>query len=237
MFEDFDQKASQEGRGRMGASMVVSVGIFAAIAVGLSAAVATARAVVRKVQQEVDVSFADLPQAPKPKMAAAKKTPGQKKAAKRSMASLKEIPKERPEEAEGELALADDTGEVDGIVEQKAPPPAPPPAPKYEPPPTPPAEQERETIEAPRFVSGCRAPDVPDALLSSAATIRIEVHMVVDATGKVISAKVVQPHPMIPDEVVLKCARAQVFAPAHLPDGTAVPYPFRRQFVFKPAQA
>jgi hypothetical protein len=29
----------------------------------------------------------------------------------------------------------------------------------------------------------------------------------------------------------------QVFAPAHLPDGTAVLFPFHRRFVFKPSSA
>jgi hypothetical protein len=241
MFEDFQKtEASAEGRGRMGVSLLISGGLFIGIAAALAAAVATARAVVRKQQREVDVSFADLPVAPKPKPVVAKRAPGgPKKAPKKQMASLKEIPQERPAEADGELAVADDTGGVDGIIEQKAPPPAPaPPPPRIEePPPPPPAEQEREAIEAPRFLSGCRAPGVPDALLANAATIRIEVQMMIDVNGKVTSAKVVQSHPLIPDEEVLRCAREQVFAPAQLPDGTAVPYPYRRRFVFKPAQA
>jgi outer membrane biosynthesis protein TonB len=242
MFEDFEKPAaSKEGRGRMGASVVISGVIFFGIAAALAAAVATARAVVRKQSREVDVSFADLPVAPRPKpMVAKKNAAGPKKSVKRPMTSLKEIPLERPVEAEGDLALAEDTGPVDGIIEEKGPPPAPPPPPRVEapePPPPPPAEQEREVIEAPRFVSGCRAPGVPDALLTSAATIRIEVQMMIDVQGRVTTAKVVQSHPLIPDEEVLRCAREQVFQPATLPDGTAVPYPYRRRFVFKPAQA
>ena len=224
----------------MGASMLISGVIFFGIAAALAAAVATARAVVRKQSREVDVSFADLPTVPKPKpMAAKRNAAGPKKAAKRPMATLKEIPQERPAEAEGERALAEDSGPVDGIVEEKGPPPAPPPPPKVEapePPPPPPAEQEREVIEAPRFVSGCRAPGVPDALLTSAATIRIEVQMMIDAQGRVTDAKIVQSHPLVPDEEVLRCAREQVFQPATMPDGTAVAYPYRRRFVFKPAQ-
>ena len=102
---------------------------------------------------------------------------------------------------------------------------------------TPPPEQERESIEAPKFVSGCRAPDVPPAMMANAATIRIEVEMMIDETGKIVAAKVVQSNPLIPDDVVLACANTQQFEPAHLPDGTAIPYPFRRRFVFKPAQA
>src|SRR5687767_12232097 len=115
MFEDFDKPAaSKEGRGRMGVSLLISGGLFVGIAAMLAAAVATARAVVRKQSREVDVSFADLPSAPKPKpMVAKKAAAGPKKSAKRPMASLKEIPQERPAEAEGELALAEDTGPVD----------------------------------------------------------------------------------------------------------------------------
>lgn len=239
MFEDFERKpGAQEGRGRMGVSMVISGVLFSLIIAGLGAAVATARAVVRKHQREMEVTFADLPSVPRPKPMVAKKSAGPRKSPKRPMTSLREIPKDRPAEAEGQLAVAEDTGPVDGIIEEKAPPAAPPPPPpKHEPPPPAPAEMEREDIAAPRFVSGCRAPTVPDGLLSAAATIRIDVQMMIDSQGKVTSAKVMQSHPLVPDEVVLACARAQVFEPAHLPDGTTVPYPYRRRFVFRPAQA
>ena len=73
--------------------------------------------------------------------------------------------------------------------------------------------------------------------MASAATIRIEVEMMIDENGKVVSAKVVQSHPMIPDAMVIACATAQQFQPAHLPDGTAIPYPYRTRFVLKPSQA
>jgi len=188
------------------------------------------------------VSFAELPTVPPPKPKLLSKPKTAKKAAPKNLhvADLKEIPKGRPDEAEGELAMAEDTGPVDGVIEKKAAPPAP--APPPPPPPRaeavpPPPEQERESIEVPRFVSGCRAPEVPSALLSNAATIRIEVEMMIDETGKVVFARIVQSHPLIPDQLVLTCANAQIFEPAHLPDGTPVPYPFRRRFVFKPAQA
>jgi hypothetical protein len=74
-------------------------------------------------------------------------------------------------------------------------------------------------------------------LLSNAATIRIEVEMLIDDQGKVSAARVLTPHPLIEDSLILQCARAQLFKPAQLPDGTKVPYPFLRRFVFKPAQA
>ncbi len=242
MFEDFDKKPdAQEGRGRMGVSMVISGAIFALIITGLGAAIATARAVARKQHRDVDVTFAELPPPPKPRAMIAKRAVGPKKVVRRPMTALKEIPKERPAEADGELVLAGDVAAVDGVIEEKAPPPPPPPPPaprvEHEPPPPAPAEQEREIIAAPRFVSGCRAPAVSDALLTNAATIRIEVQMMIDTQGRVTSAKVMQSHPLVPDDGVLRCARQQVFEPAHLPDGTAVPYPYRQRFVFRPAQA
>jgi hypothetical protein len=242
MFEDFDNTQSSEGRGRRGVSAILSLGVFGGLALAVGGAITAHQVHRHRQEREQQVTFADLPtvQPPKPK------TLSKPKAAKKNVAKnlpvldLKKIPTARPEEAEGELTVAYDTGEVDGVIEKKAapppPPPAPPPPPKAEPVPPPP-EQARETIDVPRFVSGCRAPEVPNALLSNAATIRIEVEMMIDAGGKVVSARVVQSHPLVPNELVLTCANAQIFEPARLPDGTAVPYPFRRRFVFKPAQA
>ena len=90
-------------------------------------------------------------------------------------------------------------------------------------------------MSEPRFVDGCREPEIGEALHSSAATIEIDVRMLIDEAGRVTSATMVTTHPLIPEDIILRCARAQIFRPAHLPDGTAVPYPFRRRFVFKPA--
>jgi hypothetical protein len=242
MFEDFENKGSTEGRGRRGVSAVLSLGMFGGIALAVGGAITAHQVHRQRLEREQQVTFADLPtvQPPKPKTLTKPRAAKKAVVRRQPVLDLKEIPKGRPEEAEGELAYAEDTGAVDGVLEKKAAPPAPlpppPPPPKAEPVPPPP-EQERESIEAPKFVAGCRAPDVPQALLSNAATIRIEVEMMIDQNGKVVSAKVVQSSPLIPDDVVLACANAQQFEPAHLPDGTAIPYPFRRRFVFKPAQA
>lgn len=247
MFEDFDRKNTDEGRGRRGASALVSLGIFAALALAVGGAITAHQVHRQRVDREQQVTFSDLPavRAPKPrmqpKMAAAKRAP----AKRQRVVDLKEIPVERPDEAEGDLATTEDVGAVDGVVDGQgqgkgaAPPVVSAPvvaAPKSEPV-TPAGEQERESIEAPRFISGCRAPEVPNALLSKAATIRIDVEMIIDAGGIVTSARVLQSHQLIPDDLILTCARAQVFEPAHLPDGTPVSYPYRRRFVFKPAQA
>jgi hypothetical protein len=226
MFEDFDKsKASKEGRGRMGVSFLISGGIFVGIAAALAGAIATARVVVRRQQRDVEVAFANLPRAPKPKPVV-KAQPGRRKAAAPVARPPTAVPQERPEEAEGELAEAGKVGPVEGFTDGQAgggggkglP------------------QQVTETIEEPKFLSGCRAPEIPDALTSTAATIEIDVRMLVDARGMVRSAEVLKSHPLVPDELILTCARAQVFKPAHLPDGTPVPYPFRRRFVFLPAR-
>jgi len=227
----------------MGASLVISTLMCVGIAAALTAAVATARVVVRKRQADMEVAFANLPKPPpKPKMVAAKsRTSARKATAAPPPIAPKGIPTERPEEAEGELADAGGVGPVDGFITEKAPPPVPPPLPPPPPNALPPPEvapeQRRESIEQPRFVSGCPRPEAPEALHSLAATIQIDVRMVISSEGKVISAKILKPHPLIPDDLVLDCVREQVFKPAHLPDGTAVAYPVHRRFVFRPTRA
>jgi hypothetical protein len=49
------------------------------------------------------------------------------------------------------------------------------------------------------------------------------------------SARVLHSSPLVPDDIVLACARSQRFEPARLSDGTAIPYPFTRRFVFRPS--
>lgn len=248
MFEEFDSKTSREGRGRRGVSALLSVGIFATIALVVGGAVTAHQVRKHRMEQEQEIEFANLQQVRAPKAKALVKPAARKKSqvTRQKVAALKSIPSDRPSEAEGDLADADDTGSVDGIVEKggnavgvgstSSPPLPPPPPPKPEPVVAAP-EQEREEIFAPRFLSGCRAPEVPNALLSNAATIRIDVTMLVDSAGRVTSAKIMNPSPLIPDQTIIECAMGQLYEPAHLPDGTKVPYPVKRRFVFKPAQA
>ena len=247
MFDDFGQERSKhEGRGRRSVSAVLSLGVFGVLALGVGGAITAHQVHKRKVQEEVDVSFDDLPQvkAPKPKPVVRAPTPSQRKPSSRKpVVAPKSIPKDTPAEAEGDLAESEESGPIDGVAESAAPAPqAPAPIAKAEPPPPPPPppappQQERETIERPRFLSGCRTPAIPNALHNAAATIQIDVRMLIGTDGRVSTAKVVQSHPLVPDEVVLACARTQIFEPARLPDGTAVPYPFKRRFLFRPAQA
>jgi hypothetical protein len=245
MFEEFATQGGREGRGRRGVSALLAVGIFAGIAIVVGGAVTAHQVRRHRIEREQQVEFANLHAVRAPKAKALVKPAASKKShvARQKVTELKSIPSARPEEAEGELVEVEDTGAVDGIVEEKGKgagpvnavlPPAPPPA-KPEPV-VAAAEQERESILAPRFLSGCRAPEVPSALLANAATVRIDVTMLVDAVGRVTSAKVLNPSPLIPEHAIIQCAMAQLYEPAQLPDGTKVPYPVRRRFVFKPAQ-
>ena len=95
--------------------------------------------------------------------------------------------------------------------------------------------QIRETVRRPKYLGGCRAPDIPLEVRTSAETIRIRVRILVMPDGVPVKAEIEEPHPLIPEDLIIRCALAQRFEPARLPDGTAVPYPYRRQFTFKPS--
>ena len=249
MFNDFDgsTKDEEKGRGRMGLSLALSAVLYGVLAALLVSVVATARAVVR--EREVEVEFASLPPAPEPEAAPAPPPPppppaprprgSRRPAAQRgAMAAPGSIPDARPEESDGNLVEAGAVGPVDGFTdgggggqEEPAPPPAPPPPP---PPPVSP-RQERIEVRRPEFLSGCRSPEVPSAVQRQAATIRILVQMLIMPDGRPGSVRVLEGHPLIPEASIIACARDQVFEPARLADGTAVPYPFRRRYVFRPS--
>jgi hypothetical protein len=249
MFQDFQNEgqANPEGRKRMGVSLAVSAIVFTGIASVLAAAVATASVVARRADQ--DVSFATLPPIDEPEVDLAPPPPPPPRArhamTKRAVANRAhvgtptDIPDEQPEEAEGELAEAGEVGPVDGFTDggdgdARGPAPAPVVDGKR---PRPAPHQQRESVRRPRFLAGCVAPEIPETLRAQAATIRIDVRMMIDQRGRVTSATVLTGHALIPEKLVLSCARAQEFEPAELPDGTAVPYPFQRRFVFRPASA
>ena len=255
MFSDFDNSAKKkEGRGRFGVSAGISLVVFAALGALIAAAVATARAVVR--EQQADVEFVQRapepepeveveppppPPPPPPRRRRARSAP-RPAASSDPMQAPDSIPDEQPDEAEGELIEAGDTGPVEGFLDggdpepprpvRPAPPPPPPPAPA---PPAPPPEQERETVSRPRFLSGCQAPALPDAAIQTAETIRLVVRMLITPEGRCTDAEVVMGHPAIPNEVILECLANQMYEPARLPDGTAVPYPYRRRFTYRPS--
>lgn len=250
MFDDFGEQnpKKKEGRGRRSLSAILSIGVFASLALGVGGAIAAHKVHEMRAKQDVDISFEELPKPkpPKPKVKAPTAPQGPRKAAARKpIVAPKSIPAETPTEAEGELQDTELSGPIDGftdgagdgngngsapVVQQPTATEPPPP-----PPPAPPSQERDNSIVKPRYLSGCRTPDVPDALQKAAATIEIDVRMMIGSDGRVTAAKVVKSHPLVPDDVVLTCVRAQLFEPAHLPDGTAVPFPFRRRFLFRPA--
>ncbi len=236
MFKDFQEgdKPGQEGRGRMGVSLAVSAVVYLLAGLGVVAAVATAKVVVDKRERDIAVQFAAAPtpvEKPKPKpkpkakkeevQKVEKQDPGQK----RGLSAPTEIPDEELQEASsGRLAEVEEIN-IDEMIggggsdgKKKTGP-----------------RQRRETVQRPKYLGGCRAPEIPLDVRTSAETIRVRVRLLIMPDGVPIKAEMEKSHPLIPDESILKCALAQRFEPARLPDGTAVPYPYRRQFTFKPS--
>ena len=237
MFSDFDQKKkeSTEERGRMGVSLALSAVVYVVAAVGVAAAVATAKVVVDRQERDVDIQFAAAPTPvekeepkPKPKVIEKKEAPKKVEAEpgqKRGLSAPQEIPDEELQEAsEGRLADVEEIN-IDEMIggggskgKKKTGP-----------------RQRRETVARPKYLGGCRAPDVPPEVRTSAETIRVRVRLLIMPDGVPAKAEIEQSHTLIPDELIIRCALAQRFEPARLPDGTAVPYPYRRQFTFKPS--
>jgi hypothetical protein len=237
MFQDFEdgKKPSEEGRGRMGLSLAVSAVVYVLAGLGVVAAVATAKVYVDKRERDIAVEFAAAPTPvekekpkpklkPKPKKEEAKKevetTPGQQ----RGLSAPTEIPDEELQEASGGRLADVEEINIDEMIggsgdgKKKTGP-----------------RQKRETVSRPKYLGGCRAPEVPADVRTSAQTIRIRVRILVMPDGVPVKAELENSHPLIPEDLVIKCALAQRFEPARLPDGTAVPYPYRRQFTFKPS--
>ncbi len=253
MFSDFDASAKREedGRGRRTVSLVLAALIFVGLAAGIAAAIATAHAVIERHERDVEVEFAALevpepepePEPPPPPIL----RPRASRPAGTMDAPPRSIPDARPEEAEGELGEGTDVGpygegDEDGTDPPRPrpspvvilpPPPEPPPGPPR--PPAPPPSQERMEVSAPELLSGCQRPERPEALEGATAeTITIYVRLIVGPDGRVLRASIEEAHALIPDESVLACIRDRIYAPAHLPDGTPVPYPLRYAFTFRP---
>lgn len=237
MFSDFDKnkkKQSDEERGRIGLSLALSSVFYVVAALGVAAAVATAKVVVDRQERDIQVEFAAAPTPPKeekkpePKVIEKKKPPKEIKAEpgqKRGLQAPQEIPDEELQEAsEGKLAEVQEIN-IDDLIggggsegKKKTGP-----------------RQRRETVERPQFLGGCRAPQIPLAVRNSAETIRVRVRLLIMPDGVPAKAEMEESHDLIPDASIIECALAQRFEPARLPDGTAVPYPYRRQFTFKPS--
>ena len=245
MFEDFDNKASTEGRGRRGVSAVLSLGMFGGLALAIGGAVTAHQVHRARVEREQQVTFADLPQvqAPKPKTLA-KPQVGQTGGRQTPAGAGSERDSQRAARTRPRASWRWPRARARSTAcsrrrrrRRRPPPPPPPPAPKAEPV-APPPEQERESIESPKFVSGCRSLDLPPALMASAATIRIEVEMMIDENGKVV---VGEGRPVAPADPRRDGARVRERAAASsrrtCPTERRSPTRTARRFVLKPAQA
>ena len=237
MFKDFEggKQPDDEGRGRMGVSLAVSAVIYVAAGLGVVAAIATAKVYVEKRERDIAVQFAAAPTPvekekpkpkpkPKPKKEEVKKTQEPEAGQKRGLSAPTEIPDEELQEATGGRLADVEEINIDEMIggggegKKKTGP-----------------RQQRETVSRPKYLGGCRAPEIPTKVRASAETIRIRVRLLIMPDGVPIKAEMEKSHPLIPDDLIIKCALAQRFEPARLPDGTAVPYPYRRQFTFKPS--
>jgi len=202
------------------------------------------------VERRVEVTFAPPP--PMPEMEAPEPEPepeqpevrragnNRPRAARSPETPPSHIPDGQLAESEGELGEAGETGVVEGYVDGDGEgtgevAPLPEVAVEEIGPPQAPRGQVRETVSRPRFVGGCRAPVPPDSLRTQAETIRITVRVLVDPEGHPSNATVTEGNPLIPDQLIIDCAMQQQFAAATLPDGTPVPYPYMRRFVFRPS--
>src|SRR5512139_3735460 len=246
MFNDFDgHEEEDEGKGRRVASLGLSALLYGAL--GLLAATAVTAAGAAVVERQVLVEFAPPPpmpvveepepEAPKPEEPRVRRSSNNRPRAARSPETPpSSIPEGQLAESEAALAEAGETGVVEGYVDGEGA--GEPPGPVVEAEevaPRPSPGQVREMVSRPRYLSGCPAPTPPDAIRTTAETIRITVRMVIDPTGHPARVTVTEGNPLIPEDLVVGCAMQQVFAAATLPDGTAVPYPYLRRFVFRPS--
>ncbi|MGB5525076.1 MAG: hypothetical protein WBM96_21070, partial [Polyangiales bacterium] len=206
MFSDFDKtkRDASESRGRMGLSLAVSAVVYVVAGLGVAAAVATAKVVVDRQERDVDVQFAVAPTPveqekpkPKPKPIEKKEAPKEVKAEpgqKRGLSAPQEIPDEELQEAsDGRLAEVEEIN-IDEMIggggskgKKKSGP-----------------RQRRETVSRPKFLSGCRAPEVPLEVRTSAETIRVRVRLLIMPDGVPVKAEMEASHALIPDESILK---------------------------------
>jgi periplasmic protein TonB len=231
MFEEFDPKAKSKDQRRMGASLLVSGVVYLGIAGGVVAASAAARQAVKE-EELVQVEFAAPPEPepppvepPPPPPAATPPSP-RPKAQRKELTAPKEIPKEKPAEADRPLAEAPPPGAgqegfTDGVVGGTGTAPAAPivpaPAPARASGPVHLPENASPVVAK----SGNAMPAYPEDARKGGVQGAVVAKLVIGSDGAVKSVEILR-GPEVFHAVVKATLLSWRFEPARLPDGTAI---------------
>ncbi len=242
MLEDFDPKktidAKAKSRGVIALAIAVAGlgGLFATLIV-LSQRPSEPAPVV-----ETEVTFEDAPPVPEVEEEVAPPEPEQNfdprpAVVREAMLAPTEIPEERPEESEADLAPIEVSGPIDGnlggqggrggivnsgfrpaIVEEEE-------------------DDDEDTLAgshysiedatAPRLLDGCRAPSFPNDPTLVGQSVRVRCVVGLDGTPTC----TVTSGPESARAAALECANGRRYEPARYPDGTATTYPKPITFV------
>jgi protein TonB len=231
MFEEFDPTKSRKDKRRIGASLAVSSVVYLSLAAGVVAASAAARQAIKEddlVQIEVaPPPVVEPPPVVPPPLPAATPPSPRPKVERKALEVPKEIPQEKPPEAEQPLgdapaAGAGQQGFSDGVAggTGTAPAPAPaavaPEAPKA----TGPIHLP-ESATPPVAKSGNVAPVYPEEARKAGLQAVVIAKVTIGADGKVTKVDVLR-GPEIFHAPVKAALMSWQYEPARLPDGTAI---------------
>lgn len=239
MLDDFGNGGAA-GRGRLIASIALSVAVFAVV----SGAVVAASAMVRRaivVEELVQVEFApppppvELPPPPPPvePPPVVEAPPARLGRPRPRLEQPEEIPEERPDESDAELTPpgdpfapegeGDPSGTAGGTavtaprVVAAAPAPPPPPRPRG-------PVRVIEGTTPPQFDRAelARNFEIPAAVRSAGiARITVVVRVTVGEDGSIQRVDVLRGHPLIPNDNIIRAVQRSHATPARMGDGTA----------------
>jgi periplasmic protein TonB len=233
MFEEFDPKTKSRDKRRLGASLAVSSVVYLALAGGVVAASAAARQAVKE-EELVQIEVAappepePPPQEPPPPPPEAPPPSAKPKVQRQALELPKEIPQEKPKEADAPLAEAPAAGTgqegfSDGVAGGTGTAPAPaalPPSPAPAPKATGPVHLP-ESATPPVAKSGNTAPTYPEEARKAGLQTVVVAKVTISAAGKVTNVEVLR-GPEIFHAPVKAALMTWLYEPARLPDGTAI---------------
>lgn len=232
MFEEFDPKERRKDKRRMGASLAISSVVYLGLAGGVVAASAAARQAVKE-EELVQIEVAAPPEAepppPEPPPLEAPPPSPRPKVQRKALELPKEIPQEKPPEADKPLAEAPAAGEgqegfsdgVAGGTGTAAAPATPQPAP------APPAPKATGPVHLPESAtppvakSGNTAPVYPEEARKAGLQAVVIAKVTISAIGKVTAVDIMR-GPEIFHAPVKAALMTWLYEPARLPDGTAI---------------